>query len=192
METLLADRHVQEEINRIWQSLSDEEQRALSFLVHGGHSQTLDGVLAQLQQKGLVGGKWAESNQIFSPLLEKYIYKERPFVVARVRIDRHKHIVWVDDHAIENIPVLEFKFLEYLDRRRGQVCRRDQIARYLYPDQKLAGVSTNAIDSIVKRLRKLLELNPKKPVFIITVHGVGFRLVDGESVNTFEKPEQRQ
>ncbi len=191
IETLLANKPVQEEIARIWQSLADEEQRALSFLVHGGRSQMLDGVLVQLQQKGLVGGRWVEPNQIFSPLLEKYIQKERPFVAVQIRIDRSKRSVWIDNRVIENIPVLEFKFLEYLDRRRGQVCRRDQIARYLYPNQKLAGVSTNAIDSIVKRLRKLLELDPKKPAVIITVHGVGFRLVDGKSVNTFEKLEQK-
>jgi len=191
METLLADRHVQEEIGRIWQSLAGEEQKALSFLVHGGHSQTPERALAQLKQKGLVGGRWAEADQIFSPLLERYIRRARPFINVRIRIDRYKRSVWIDNREIENMPVLEFKFLEYLDRRRGQVCRRDQIARYLYPDQKLAGVSINAIDSVVKRLRKMLELNPKKPALIITVHGVGFRLVDGEAVNAFEKSKQR-
>ncbi len=190
MQTLLADRHVQEEIGRILQSLPDEERKALFFLVHGGSFQTPDGTLAQLKQKGLVGGRWAEADQVFSPLVERYIQKERPFLGIQIKIDHSKHSAWIDQREVENIPVLEFKFLEYLEKRRGQVCRRDQIAHYLYPDQKLAGVSPNAIDSIVKRLRKLLEPNPSKPTLILTVHGVGFRLVDGESANMVEKSKR--
>lgn len=186
-EMLLADRQVQEEVRRIWQSLPEEEQKALAALVHGVPLPPSAEAFARLQQKGLVGGKWSEPGEVFSPLLKRYIQKEKPFAGARIRIDREQRSVWIDNRNVENIPVLEFKFLEYLDKRHGQVCRRDQIARYLYPGQKLAGVSTNAIDSIVKRLRKRLETNPRKPAWILTVHGVGFRLADGEPRGRLEK-----
>ena len=191
-ESLLMDRQVEEECRRIWQSLADTEQKALSILVHQKHLSSIDdATMSQLKEKGLVGCNGSADDQVFSPLLEKYIYKMKPFEITRLKIDRHKHIIWVDGRQIANVPVLEFKFLDYLERRRGQVCRRDQIAHYLYPNQKLAGVSMNAIDSIVKRVRKLVETNPKKPSLISTIHGVGFRLVDGESTQASKKSSRR-
>ena len=185
VDDLLADNHVQEELERIWQGLTDTEQKALSLLVRNGHIHDSKDVIAQLMEKGLLGGSWAESDQIFSPLFAAYIKKKKTRLSVQIKIDRHKHIVWVDSRRIENIPLLEFKLLEYLDRRRGQVCRRDQIARYLYPEQMLAGVSANALYSVVKRLRKLVEGNPRKPTIILTVRGVGFRLGDGVSVSEY-------
>jgi DNA-binding response OmpR family regulator len=34
------------------------------------------------------------------------------------------------------------------------------------------------LDSIVKRLRKALEIDPNHPAYILTVRGIGFRLAD--------------
>jgi DNA-binding response OmpR family regulator len=109
-----------------------------------------------------------------------YIQNEKPTVGHRIRIDRQTHMVWVDDREIHDMPRLEYKLLEYLEKRRGQVCTRKQIVQYLYPNEKLSGVSNNAIDSIIKRLRKKIEPDTGATQFISTVHGVGFRLVDGD------------
>jgi DNA-binding winged helix-turn-helix (wHTH) protein len=177
---LMADKRVQEECQRIWQSLAKAEQKALALLVGNGRSRVAEGILEQLQQKGLVGGEWAESDHVFSSILLLYIRNEMLAVGNRIRIDRQKHMVWVDDREIQNLPRLEYKLLEYLEGRRGQVCTRKQIVQHLYPNEKLSGVSDNAVDSIVKRLRKQIEVDPKSPKFISTVYGVGFRLVDGD------------
>jgi DNA-binding winged helix-turn-helix (wHTH) protein len=179
-ESLLADKRVHEECQRIWQSLAKDEQKALALLVNNSRTRVAEGILEQLQQKGLVGGEWVESDQVFSSILSLYIRNEKPAIGNRIRIDRQKHIVWVDDREIQNIPRLEYKLLEFLEGRRGQVCTRKQIVQHLYPNEKLSGVSDNAVDSIVKRLRKQIEVDPKSPKFISTIHGVGFRLVDGD------------
>jgi DNA-binding response OmpR family regulator len=65
-----------------------------------------------------------------------------------------------------------------LEKKRGEVCSRDELAIQLYPDDVvIKGVSNNRIDSIAKRVRKKIELNPNKPAIIETVRGVGFRLI---------------
>jgi DNA-binding winged helix-turn-helix (wHTH) protein len=179
-DSLLADKRVHEECQRIWQSLAKDEQKALALLVSTSRARVAEGILSQLLQKGLVGGEWVESDRVFSSLLSLYIRNEKPAVGNRIRIDRQTRMVWVDDREIQNIPRLEYKLLEFLEGRRGQVCTRKQIVQYLYPNEKLSGVSDNAIDSIIKRLRKKIEPDTGDPQFISTVHGVGFRLVDGD------------
>ena len=32
-----------------------------------------------------------------------------------------------------------------------------------------------AVDSHIKNLRKKIETDPKKPVYILTIHGVGYK-----------------
>ena len=180
-ESALANKNVREECQRIWQSLAKDEQKALALLVSNSRIQMAESLLEQLQQKGLLGGEWVESNEIFSSVFSMYIRNEKPVIGNRIKIDHQKHRVWVDDHEIQNISGLEYTLLVYLEERRGQVCSRKQIAQHLYPHDKLPGISANAIDSIIKRLRKQIEPDPRKPMFISTVHGVGFRLMDGET-----------
>lgn len=179
--SLLTDKRVQEECRRIWQSLAKDEHKALVLLSRTNYIPNTDGVHELLRQKGLLGGEWADSNEVFSSVLSKYIYEEKPAIGNRIRLDRKKREVWVDERLVQALPRLEYKLLEFMEARRGQVCSRNQIAQHLYPDEKLSGVSHNAIDSIVKRLRKHIEPDPKKPGFISTIHGIGFRLADGET-----------
>ncbi|MBI3167462.1 MAG: winged helix-turn-helix domain-containing protein [Chloroflexi bacterium] len=183
-ESLHIEKPVWEECQRIWLSLSIEEQKTLALLSRNKPVQNGTGILSLLINKGLLGGEWVDSGKVFSPLFFKYIFEEAPMEEARIRIDRQKRQVWMDDRLLKPLPPLEYKLLEYLEARRGQVCSRNQITQYLYPDEEISGVSDNAIDSIVKRLRKRLENNPGRPEFIVTVHGVGLRLIDGTDGST--------
>ena len=180
-ESLLTNKNIREECQRIWESLTKDEQKALALLVSNSHVQITEGIFGQLRQKGLLGGEWAESNEMFSSIFSMYIRNEKPVNDNRIKIDHQQHKIWVDDQEIQNISGLEYTLLAYLEERRGQVCSRKQIAQHLYPNDKLTGISANAIDSIIKRLRKQIEPDPRKPRFISTVHGVGFRLIDGET-----------
>lgn len=175
------DRQIQDECQRIWHSLSEDEQTALANLASSDKAYvTSPEIMERLQKKGLVGGRWARPNKIFSTLLADYIFRKRPVVGAHIYIDRNKHIVYVDDRAIEGLAPLEYKLIEFLDGRRGQIVTRDEIIAYLYPDAKVAkGVSDTSITSVVKRLRKAIEPDPNQPRFILTMRGHGLKLEDG-------------
>ncbi|HEY6104236.1 MAG TPA: response regulator transcription factor [bacterium] len=70
----------------------------------------------------------------------------------------------------------EFQLLTALARHPGRVFTRSQLLDALH------GVAfesyERAIDAHVKNLRRKLELDPRRPRYILTVYGVGYRLAD--------------
>ncbi len=69
----------------------------------------------------------------------------------------------------------QYRLLSLLMQANGAVVDRDQIVRSVWPDVESAGVTEQAIDALVRRLReRLAELEPNHQ-YIITVRGHGFR-----------------
>jgi pSer/pThr/pTyr-binding forkhead associated (FHA) protein len=97
--------------------------------------------------------------------------------LARLRMDPQAHRVLVMDVEVE--PPLsppQYRLLELLYRSPGRVISRDEIAEYVWPGTKGIGVSNQAIDALVRRLRdKLAEVDPGHD-YVVTVRGHGFRL----------------
>jgi len=69
----------------------------------------------------------------------------------------------------------QYRLLEALHLAQGAVVSRDEIVSAVWPGTEGLGVSEQAIDALVRRLReRLLELNDHE--FVVTVRGHGFRL----------------
>jgi DNA-binding response OmpR family regulator len=170
------------EYQHIWHSLDEEEQRALANLAPGGKQNMQSDVMDRLQKKGLMGGSWAEPDEVFSQFLAEFILNEKPAIGAHIYIDHQKHLVFVDDCPVKGIANLEYKLLELLVERRCHVVSRDEIAQHLYPNDMVAdgeGVADGRIDAVLKRLRKAIEPDADEPRYIITVRGLGVKLEDG-------------
>ena len=69
----------------------------------------------------------------------------------------------------------EAEILKYLLHREGEVVARNDILRDVWGYDSLP--TTRTVDFHVCNLRKKIEPNPSKPVHILTVHGIGYRLV---------------
>ncbi|WP_316858899.1 response regulator [uncultured Cohaesibacter sp.] len=67
----------------------------------------------------------------------------------------------------------EFELLTALVAKKGRVLTRDNLLNHLYHRQCDPN-SDRIVDVLVARLRKKIEINPKEPKLIITVHGVGY------------------
>jgi DNA-binding response OmpR family regulator len=93
-------------------------------------------------------------------------------VSGDLEIDVKTRDVVVDGRQIELTPT-EFDLLAYLARHPGQVFTRLQLLREVQGYTYDAFART--IDTHVKNLRRKLEEDPKKPHYIQTVHGVGYR-----------------
>ncbi|MCB0192467.1 MAG: winged helix-turn-helix transcriptional regulator [Anaerolineae bacterium] len=173
---------VQNECQRLWFSLPADEQKVLISLAnHNTIPADQASIVKRLQRKGLVGGPWTEPDTIFSSLFANYLKKQPDAVKTHIVIDYNRHHVWVDGRKVSPLTPLEYKLICYLDERRGQICSRDDLANHLYPDDMVfdgKGVADNRLDSVVKRLRKRIEPDPKNPRYIVTVRGHGFRLDD--------------
>jgi len=97
--------------------------------------------------------------------------------LARLRMDEQAHRVWVGEAEID--PPLsppQFRLLALMYENPERVVTRDQIVESVWPDSEGEGVSEQAIDALVRRLReRLSEIDPEQS-YILTVRGHGFRL----------------
>jgi DNA-binding response OmpR family regulator len=69
----------------------------------------------------------------------------------------------------------EFGTLRFLARRRGDVVRRDELLREVWNYKRFP--TTRTVDSHVASLRSKIEKDPSDPRHLLTVHGVGYKLV---------------
>ncbi len=76
----------------------------------------------------------------------------------------------------------QFRLLTLLWKARGRVVAREEIVRHVWADAAAEGVTEQAIDALVRRLReRLAEYDPEHP-YIVTVRGHGYRLALREEV----------
>jgi two-component system, OmpR family, torCAD operon response regulator TorR len=71
----------------------------------------------------------------------------------------------------------EFDVLAALARNPGRALTRDQLLDLTQHEGE--AVVDRTIDVLVGRLRRKIEADPRHPSVILTVHGVGYRLVTG-------------
>jgi len=76
------------------------------------------------------------------------------------------------------ITAREFRVLKFLISRPEIVVSRQKLISSAFPKRKRATYRT--VDNCIARLRQKIERNPGEPVFIRTVHGVGYKFVPRE------------
>jgi len=179
VERLAGRSAVRDECQRIWLSLIPEERQVMIGLANQFELRPdQSSAEKQLRRKGLVGGPWADTTQIFSRQFAHYIRRHAPDVERGVYVDDERRTVWINGHEVQGLAPLEYELIAFLAQRRDQTCSRDEVAQHLYPDEMKfegSGVTDTRLDSVVKRARKQIEPNPKEPRYIVTVRGYGFR-----------------
>ncbi|NDJ62674.1 MAG: FHA domain-containing protein [Chloroflexi bacterium] len=96
---------------------------------------------------------------------------------GRLRLDRESRRAFVNQQEI-NPPLSppQYRLLELLYINTGRICTRESVVEAVWPDAVGDGVSEQAIDALVRRLRdRLAELDADWQ-YIVTVRGHGFRL----------------
>jgi two-component system alkaline phosphatase synthesis response regulator PhoP len=102
--------------------------------------------------------------------------KAETLQVGDLLINLDMHTVSVAGRAVELTPT-EFDILVALARQPRRVFSRLQIMEQAQGDAFEGYERT--IDAHVKNIRLKLEANPKKPVYILTVFGLGYKLEPG-------------
>jgi two-component system alkaline phosphatase synthesis response regulator PhoP len=96
--------------------------------------------------------------------------------VGDVRIDLARSEVWRADQRVE-LSAREFQLLRYFLAHRGVSLSREQLLADVWGYQP--GTTTRTVDVHVAWLRQKIEPSPKRPQFLVTVTGIGYRF--GES-----------
>jgi hypothetical protein len=99
-----------------------------------------------------------------------------PPLTGRLVLDSDRREVWIaGEHLDPPLSLAQFRLLELLYNARGAVCSRDEVVDAVWPETQGLGVSEQAIDALVRRLRdRLAEADDHD--YVITVRGHGFRL----------------
>jgi two-component system KDP operon response regulator KdpE len=81
---------------------------------------------------------------------------------------------------------LEYRVLECLARQTGMIVRHQQLMREVWgPDRE---DDARSLRVCIKYLREKIERDPRRPYYLVTETGLGYRLRAGESPLADEKP----
>lgn len=101
--------------------------------------------------------------------------EDAPIRIGEVEVDPVRRRVVVRGRTVE-LTATEFDLLVQLARQPGRVFTRAQLLAAVH------GVAVDsyerAIDAHVKNIRRKLEPDPRRPRYVLTVHGVGYRFAE--------------
>jgi DNA-binding response OmpR family regulator len=94
--------------------------------------------------------------------------------VGPLVLDRRTREVKVDGRPAQ-LTFSEFELLQALMERPGQLFNREELLRAIWGDS--AYRDARGIDVHIRHLREKLERRPEQPQLLLTVRGVGYRLI---------------
>lgn len=94
-----------------------------------------------------------------------------------LRLDTETRQVWVNNKLIDPpLSLHQYRLLHALWESGGGVVTREAIINSVWPETSGEGVSEQAIDALVRRLRERIDECDAEYRYIVTVRGHGFRL----------------
>ena len=94
------------------------------------------------------------------------------FKYKELKIDFDRMAVLIADKEI-NLTATEYKLLELLAKNKGRVVTKEMLLEKIW-DNNGNFVYENTLSVNIRRLRKKVEKDSKKPEYIITVFGIGY------------------
>lgn len=99
----------------------------------------------------------------------------------RVKLDKLSRRVWVEGQELNPpLSAAQFTLLELLYRAEGSLISRERLVKTIWGEKAAYGVSDQALDALVRRLRDRLAALDKQHNYVLTVRGHGLRLNNPE------------
>ncbi|HLD02049.1 MAG TPA: helix-turn-helix domain-containing protein [Patescibacteria group bacterium] len=192
-EFLLSMRTVRGALYEIWYSLRPEEQTVIlgsKATPESDSGQVVDPQRRARMTKGQDDKKkigyleyvgLVKDGEIQIPLFEAFIQQE----AAQL----HTHQAFLFDAQTNSIKrgkqvfsdvltASEFRLFQYLLTHQQEIVDRETLITVVWGEMKsTAGVSEQAVDQLVFRLRKKVEESPNQPRHIVTVKGRGIKFI---------------
>ena len=106
------------------------------------------------------------------------LYSKNSFNGGDLEIDFESHTI-KKSQAIVNLTPNEFNILAALIKYPNKVFTREGLIETAFGED-FDGFD-RTVDSHIKNLRQKIESDPRKPIYVVTVHGVGYRF-GGEQI----------
>lgn len=94
--------------------------------------------------------------------------------IGSVTVDLERAEAFRDGVRLD-LSAREFQLLRYLLERRGETVSREELLERVWGYR--ADTTTRTVDVHVAWLRQKIEVNPEHPQWLVTVRGVGYKLV---------------
>lgn len=116
-----------------------------------------------------------ENGEIRIPLFEKYIKLEKSNQNIYYSKETNE-IKLGEQNLFDNLTFSEFKLLKFLIENPNKIITREEIINSVWSQTKSTqGVTDEALDQLISRLRKKIEIDPNSPIHLITIKGRGFK-----------------
>lgn len=96
---------------------------------------------------------------------------------GRLFLDTRSRRVWIgSQEVLPPLSVPQFRLLQALYEQQGRVVTRSELVNFIWGEDEALGVSEQALDALVRRLRDRLALLDPSHSYMVTVRGHGLRL----------------
>lgn len=176
VEFLLEQKPIKAALFDIWKSLSPSEQKLLTtvILIPNHREKNLDPSVSSLpqddnQRSYLQNVGLIKNNKITIPLFAQFVKQFSK---------ESTHIAFDPNTLSDSLTSSELKLLKFLFQNNNRIIEREEVINAVWVDTKSnAGVTDQALDQLIFRLRKKIEDDPNKPAHLQTVKGRGFRFM---------------
>lgn len=161
----LTQKPVRSALFAIWNFLTPQEQ---NLMAKGNYKET-----PFLEKVGLV------NNGLLTIALFGDYVKEKSAALnksAKIEVNQKGEIIKGQMVLSDKLTSLEYKLLKYMLENKERILEKEEIINAIWGDQKtVLGVTDQALDQLIFRLRKKIEDNPNVPENILTIKGRGFK-----------------
>jgi len=100
------------------------------------------------------------------------LYRKMSFNEGDLEVDLENHSIKKDGEVV-NLTPNEFKILAAMIKYPNKVFTRDELISNAFGDD-FEGYD-RSVDSHIKNLRQKIETDSKNPVYVLTIHGIGYK-----------------
>lgn len=100
--------------------------------------------------------------------------RETPF--PELEVDAASGSIRVNRKEI-SLSAKEYLLLKYLHQHKGKVCSKDEISQAVWPEYETGNIFDYQIENLMRRLRTRVETDPSQPQLLLTVRGLGYKLI---------------
>lgn len=94
--------------------------------------------------------------------------------IGKLKLDFNAYAADMDGVMVK-MSHTEIEILKFLWAHKNETVKRDDIMKQVYGVD--GDITSRTIDNFIVRLRQKIELDPANPKHILTVHGMGYKLV---------------
>ncbi len=172
---LLSQKTIRGVLYEIWNALTPAEQTHLEKALFG--KDTYDEHTQYLEHVGLI-----KNEKIIIPLFAAFVESQK----QNTSTQKEEHISFdamTNDITkgklvlTDKLTTAEYRLLQYLLENSDKILAREEVITAVWQDKSTAGVTDQALDQLIFRIRKKIEDDPNNPQHLQTVKGRGFRFL---------------